>query len=323
MIDQRKEYGGYSIFSESELLAYDAFDFSNNGTHLLSLGRHCLRAACDNLRPIRVILPHYTCQSIKHEAMGLGLDILYYNIDENFIPSGIIPQSGDLFVINNYYGLASNNRHWMNFLQSLDPKDCLLDNTQSLFAGNQFKRFPNFISPRKFLPVTDGGILDVSWDRIQWLFRAIDEGGKMGSYSLYSKYRSSAIQNIAYSRMSKVTQYLLQRFDVVSIINQRNTRFALMQSTLPLHHRFHSLSLGDDACPIGYPVSVINAEITQSTLAAHNIYSIRFWPELEDSVYLNSFEQSLVKNTLFLPYHSYHEKDELSLISDILSISRK
>ena len=103
-----------------------------------------------------------------------------------------------------------------------------VDNTHSLGNRSQFNAI-NFTSPRKFLPLTDGGVLynssvftddvyksipiDKSLGRISWLFRALEEGSRCRSYDQYKIYRAS-IQNLPLSKMSVITQNILKAISI-------------------------------------------------------------------------------------------------------------
>ena len=54
---------------------------------------------------------------------------------------------------------------------------------------------------------------DNSVSRIQWLFRAFEDGGRNKSYKRYLQYRNK-LQNVKYTRMSDSTFFLLEHFDI-------------------------------------------------------------------------------------------------------------
>jgi hypothetical protein len=266
-------------------------------------------------------------------AKSLGVDMVFYNIGENFFPRHVDVSLGDLYVANNYFGLLSADASWSSHIGTIDPGMMIIDNTQSLCSKNQFEGRYSFISPRKFLPVTDGGILfvpeqfqtgappippgfDASWGRIHWLFRAIDENGRDDSYASYRSFRKNEVQSIEYSQMSRVTRYLLQLYDIDCFVRERNRKFSVMRSSIPIHHRFRRLHLEADACPIGYPIDVVNAAESQLTLAKQKIYSVRFWPDPTDKNEFNSFERSLADEALFIPIDDRYEEEHYSFIFD-------
>jgi hypothetical protein len=329
-MDHIGELGGYQLISEAGFALNDAFNFASKQVHLLALGRHCLEVVYRSLRPEKVILPHYTCHSVKSLFQRLGSEVEYYSLGKGFMPKMSPPGRRDLCVVNNYFGLAASDPRWLSWLRQFEHAWVVVDDTQSLSVDGQFEKYCSFISPRKFLPVTDGGILfaaaefinhsvlpdaiDASWGRVQWLFRAVDEEDRQQSYAEYLRYRKHEIQNIPYSRMSRVTRLLLQSYDVKSIINQRNSVFDKLKQMLPVHPLFEQAGSRLNACPIGFPVRVDNAVKAQSVLAVNRLYAVMFWPELYDAQDLNSFERELACHTIFLPLEDKYSPAHVSAI---------
>jgi hypothetical protein len=329
-MDQLSEVGGYQLITGASLPPKNAFNFSSKDLHLFALGRHCLEAVYRSLCPRKVILPHYTCHSVKLQFIRLGAEVINYSLGDEFVPEINTIDARDLLVINNYFGLAANNTYWFSWLKQLNHKQVVVDDTQSLCVAGQFDKYCSFISPRKFLPVTDGGILfaasnsindsvlptkdDISWQRVQWLFRAIDEHGRKQSYAEYLQYRKHEIQNIQYASMSTVTKFLLRTYDVNGVIESRNRLFDALRQLLPIHPLFRNISLSPLASPIGFPVKVSDTGKAQSSLAGKKIYSVRYWPELIDSNYLSPIELELVLHTIFLPLDGEYSDAHISTI---------
>ena len=329
-MDQMSELGGYQLITGAGLPPKNAFNFSSEDVHLFALGRHCLEAIYRSVQPRKVFLPQYTCHSVKFLFERLGAEAINYSLGEEFIPEIKTIDTSDLLVINNYFGLAASNACWLSWLKQLNHAQVVVDDTQSLCVTGQFHKHCSFISPRKFLPVTDGGILftpsntidksvlptkdDKSWQRVQWLFRAVDEQGRQQSYVEYLQYRKQEIQNIPYSKMSEVTKFLLQTYDVKSLIEHRNRLFFGLRRLLPIHPLFKNVSLSPFASPIGFPVKVGNTGKVQSALAEKKIYAVRYWPELNNADNLSSIELELVTRTIFLPLDGEYSDAHISII---------
>lgn len=329
-MDQPNELGGYQLITGAGLPPKNAFNFSSRDVHLFALGRHCLEAVYRSLRPRRVLLPHYTCHSVKLQFERLGAEVINYSLGDEFVPGLKSIDACDLLVVNNYFGLAAANACWLSWLGQLNHAQVVVDDTQSLCATGQFAKHCSFISPRKFLPVTDGGILftpsysinesvlpaedDKSWQRVPWLFRALDEQGRQQSYAEYLQYRTHAVQDIPYSRMSRVTRFLLQVYDVNALIQNRNRVFGHLRRLLPIHPLFKNTSLNPAASPIGFPVKVDNAAKAQSALAEKKIYAVRYWPELHKSGLLSPIERELLSRTMFLPLDGEYSDAHISAI---------
>ena len=313
------ELGGYPLFTQGQWPEHDVFGLRDSHVHAFSLGRHALRAAILSKQPQRVWLPFLTCHTVIETVKKLGVPISFYHITSDGVPDGLELAEHELGVINNYFGLTHTSLAWTNFWLYQNPMQWVIDNTQSLTCGNLFESHWSFTSPRKFISVTDGGILftsennpldfsilpeikDESWARIQWLFRAIDDCTRSASYEAYLSYRHEHVQSIPYARMSEVTSYLLRILDVKQIIAQRNMRFSLLLQRLGMTHPWAALPLNERASPIGFPVCLPNAQQVQSKLAQHKIFSIRYWPMADNKLTaLNEVERAFALETLFLP----------------------
>jgi hypothetical protein len=241
---------------------------------------------------------------------------MFYNLDEQFLPQVDEVKNNSLFVINNYLGLTLKKDDLIRFSDKFIDTQVVIDNTQSLCLENQFKGYFSFCSPRKFLPVTDGGILfddydvldkksmpnlqDKSYERISWLFRCLDDLDKNSSYPEYLEFRNS-IQNVEYSKMSNLSQFILCKLNIKDVVKFRNMNFKKLQKKIPLHNSFSTFTNLNELCsPIGYPLFVKDAKRTQSILKKMHIYTIIYWPKI-DKKNLNNFENEILNKLLVFP----------------------
>lgn len=330
-----KDLGGYTTFESSGLKSLDQLSLADKERKLLALGRHCVEAACKALKPSVLLLPIFTCSSVKQTAAAQGILVRYYSISEAFLPQLDAVEENEMLVLNNYFGLSAYSSNFDSWLKKVKTDKILIDNTHSIGLSNQFSGRLSFVSPRKFLPVTDGGILfdpqnlvteeylphekDVSWDRLKWIFRAIDEQGRNQSYKEYVEYRKK-IQNNTYSRLSTVTRMLLCTYEISSVIQCRNENFRRFLAEIQIHPSFSWLkSYESEFTPIGYPVYAKDAQKTQKNLSRHSIYTIRYWPELDNEQGTNEFEKKLLKHLLILPIEKFPNDKKLKILKSELN----
>jgi hypothetical protein len=55
----------------------------------LHTGRACLMVMLSYLSPLRVFVPYYTCDAILEPFYKLKIEIIFYAIDEDFLPKNI------------------------------------------------------------------------------------------------------------------------------------------------------------------------------------------------------------------------------------------
>lgn len=331
-----KEIGGYHTLSENSLEDFNDIDIHSSNLKLFALGRHCLVSLINYYKPTYVYLPYYTCESVKTTVLNLNCKIIFYNLDNQFQPKIDEVHICSLLVINNYLGLTLSNKDILSLSSKFKNTQIVVDNTQSLCLKNQFKGYFSFCSPRKFLPLTDGGILfddheildmqsmpflrDKSYDRVSWLFRVLDDLDKNSSYNEYIDFRNS-IQNIEYSKISNTTKFLISKYDIKNTIYNRNLNFIKLQDNLPIHPSFHSFcNLNQLTSPIGFPLHVKDSRMTQSILKDLNVYTIIYWPNL-DINFLNSFEKDFLNSLLIFPIDKMITNLQIQKLNAILNQS--
>jgi hypothetical protein len=310
------EKGGYLVYAGAGVPLRNALDLDDDSVGLFALGRHCVQAVVRAARPARVHLPHYTCHSVKKTLTECGADVRFYSLSDDLLPRIDALKSGDLVIVNNYFGLMADRASLRCWLRDRTDVIRLVDNTHSIGCANQFEGETSFVSPRKFLPLTDGGILfdpshlvgddsmpadvDNSWQRAGWLFRAIDEGGRNASYAEYLAFRQS-LQNLPYARMSRVTRHLLGIHDLRAVLEQRCANYKRLQQRLAAHPLFADFEPTAQHSPIGFAVRVADARAAQQRLGRERIYAVRYWPELSEDTALNGVERELLDHVLILP----------------------
>lgn len=313
------ENGGYltidAIFGEN----IDHFNLQTKSIKLFALARHSLIAILNVRSPKAIWMPKFTCQSLQKTAIAYGTKVKLYSINEHFLPELTYVDDSELVVVNNYFGLLKSSQLFSGWLSLWRPGQIVIDNTHSLSVCSEFPNYMNFISPRKFLPVTDGGMLfddkneildrhmpdnkDISWPRISWLYRLIDEGGRHESYQEYKNYREN-LQNLEYLRISSLTHYLLRHYDIKKIISNRNAVFNSLLNHIPIHRYFSNFTTDNLSSPIGFPIYVDDPRMIQRLLAKNRIYCAQFWPELYSNTSLNDFESKILGTLLFIPLNA-------------------
>ena len=331
-----REYGGYidfaSISACNNIIDDDSAKKSGQQKYFFNLGRHCLSFLLMKNAVKQIYLPEYTCTSVKRIAELQNYRTIFYNINSNFEP--IVPNiaEGSIVLINNFFGLS--HKACKSFIKSHIKNNIhiIVDNTQSICKTSEFANVSSFISPRKFLPVTDGGILfakileneekllptraDSSWDRIHWMARCIDECSKSQSYTDYKSYRKD-LQTFSYKKMSRSTMSMLRLFNLAEIIEKRNNNYTRLKKYFNTDRIFKDIDLKNNASPIGFPLKVDNSEVTQTKLAMEGIYTIRYWPELKGIIATDSFESYLLDKTLFLAIHEMPTKKQIDKIASV------
>ena len=334
------EIGGYNIWDSSFFFNSESIFHESPRNHYFALGRHCIEALIISLKPSNIYLPWYTCQSVVDSVLKYipTLDLHRYHIDNSLLPvlDWVNISADSLVIVNNYFGLFLSPLQVNKFSKNSSCFICI-DNTHSFGLGTQYPNVMCFSSPRKFLPVTDGGILygaqkylspsmlnslnqDSSLDRISWLFRPIQYGSRNLSYRDYLELRHQ-LQSLPLSKMSIITRHLLSSIDVRLTIANRLTVFNSLRDTFCWPSFLPQPLLHENFSPIGFPLEVRSAPEAKKLLAQHHIYSIQYWPHISEptrtyvSTYFSEIEHTCSTNLLFLPINSHFDPH---LVNDIV-----
>ncbi len=310
------EVGGYPVFDPQLCHRFGHLQLQRSDRRLFALGRHAITALCRSVRPRRVWLPRFMCHSVKQAFENEGVVLMPYALNERLLPQQTDPDEQDVVLLFNYFGLQAHRSDFLAQVDAWRGLHLLVDNTHSFGLDNQFPGVFSCVSPRKFLPVTDGGIAydpagwlskahmpsatDASWQRMGWLFRAWEDGGRGPSYADYAQARDQ-LRQTPYSGMSPATAFWLDLIDVQTWLALRQGHYQTLAAQVPCHPLFSDFRHGSDFSPIGYPVHVPHAGQAQAALARHKVFAVRYWPELETSPALNAMEKELLQHLLFIP----------------------
>ncbi len=126
--------------------------FKLNNKIFLNNARNCLRIFLRTAGIKELWVPYELCSVVFRAAKAEGVNLKFYHIDENFMPSKPFPRNA-FILYPNYFGICDEiacelAAKYPNFIY---------DATQSFFA--EPLGIATVYSARKFFPVTDGGIL--------------------------------------------------------------------------------------------------------------------------------------------------------------------
>lgn len=118
----------------------------------LNLARNSLRYIIKVYKINEIYLPYYICPAIRQAVLKENCKIIFYHIDDNFMP--VKEFNKESFILYpNYFGICDKN---VEILAEKYPK-LILDNAHTFFADP--KGFACFNSARKFFPVYNGSYL--------------------------------------------------------------------------------------------------------------------------------------------------------------------
>ncbi|RDU58612.1 hypothetical protein [Helicobacter sp. MIT 99-5507] len=283
-----------------------------NALHL-NLARSAIKLIIKTHNIKEIFIPYFTCKSVLDSIKEQNCNIRFYHINEDLSPR-LDCKKHCWIIYNDYFGINKNNVKLLN----KKYKNLIIDNAQSFFAK---KSKICFYSPRKFLGVSDGGILydnkskidnikqDSSLYRAKYLFTRIENGAEAG-YSDFLKAEKSHTKHI--KTMSNLTYTLLQSIDYKQIKQKRIKNYNYLNNALK-----NSIkpNLESDEIPMIYPY--FGDKSLREKLIKNKIFVATYWNDMEMWCEKKSFELHLRDHLLPLPIDQRYGEFEMNRIIKI------
>lgn len=289
----------------------------------LNTGRNCLEYILRVRGYKKLYLPYYSCEVLLEPIMKLGIEHVFYHIDERLeIDGNIHLGDGEALLYINYFGLKQD---YVETLAAKFGKRLVIDNTQAFYA-QPVQGIDTFYSCRKFFGVSDGAYLycdqpldmeleqDHSWDRMTHLLKRIDVSPE-AAYNDFSRQDDHLKDNPIRS-MSQLTRRIMASIDYDIVKTKRRENYLLLESALSKKNGI-SLTLSNDAVPMVYPYLSTDPEL-RHRLIDSKIYVATYWPNVVDWCDDNSNEYKLTKYLLPLPIDHRYAKHELNHIFELI-----
>lgn len=323
--------------TSSEIGGYFELELNQGREHYADLialnsARNALVYLIKAKKIIAINLPYLNCTVVADAVKRYCQDtaIHYYHVDEKFFPIlDNAPLGAPLYYVN-YYGLQEH------VLRKLSQVPLIVDNAQAFYSP-PIPAGDTIYCPRKFFGVCDGGYLqtnaklgesldhDSSWERAAYLLRRID----VGAAAAYGDFLAAdaALADKPLMRMSHLTQSILASINYESVKKKRISNFMHLHKSLG--HKNGLLSLIESAfetrsfVPFCYPYMTDNTAFLRKWLIENNIYVPIYWPELQESAYLNEFEKRIICNIVCLPIDQrYDEKEMIRIVNMVKGLEQ-
>lgn len=296
----------------------------------LSTGRACLSMVIQVEKPSLVYVPYYTCDSLLAPLIELGIDYVFYSINEHLeIDNLPVLNDRELIIYINYFGIKTI---YTKFLRQHFGKNLIIDNTHSFFNQENSSEFWSYNSARKFFGVPDGAYLygpshnvtnlavnnNINIDHL--INRLL--GKQSEAYENFIAYEANIDTKIR--KISVVSEALLSKIDYKYCAQKR------IQNFIHYHQTFgeiNELSIDcNDAKYIPtfcYPL-LLKSPINRTALFKKNIFIPWLWRDtITRHVNGYNWEKTLTDYLLPLPIdHRYGEEEINIVINSLLNILR-
>lgn len=317
-----KEFGGYLPFEIKKGNEY----YYGDDVVALNCARNAIVYSFLDGGYSKLYLPFYMCYSVMDALRKNGILFETYHINERFEPIGVCLKSNECILYPNYFGLFSDEKI-RRIVQRYE--NVILDNTQAFFS-KPIPEVYNVYSCRKFVGVSDGAYVvhkgikhmeyerDKSYHRMQYLFKAIEEGTNAAYHANLEVEQE--LCELPIQRMSLVTHSLLAMADYDLIKKRRVCNFEIINHFFSLQEK-KCILRSAECVPMIYPL-VCEEPAVRTELVKHNIYVPQWWKYLLKDVEINSFEKMLAECLMPLPVDQRYEeadmKEMIMLVHNVL-----
>ena len=316
-----KGIGGFVDFSGSSpsFLNFKEGLFFNSGRNaLLFLLKNTLKGQA-------IQVPNYTCPAVWETIKKANIEPVGYEINSNFEPLNFSPELP--MIVNNYFGLK--DRFIEKFVKN--NSNIIIDNAQAFFSPSY--GVPAVYSPRKFLPLPDGGILLSSFHledkystlpctssikNLNHLFLKAERKDQEG-YKLFLE-NEKRIEVLEEGKISKIA--LMRIFDYKVVKESLRNNFNYLHKYLKNTNDLSIEAIGGSgslvSIPLAYPFLCCKPGLREKLLK-ERIYVPRYWPMVPEVECMKSELSKYLAEYLFpLPIDSRYSIKEMEKILKVI-----
>jgi len=298
-----KPIGG---FFEIELCSVGNFPHSQ--AIAFQSGRAAFYALINSVRPSRIWLPKYICNSMLAPILASDIAYSWYDLTDDLnIDRRIRLAPGDVILYVDYYGIC--NRHIRGIIDDFGKENVILDFSQSFFAKSE-DCLGSLFSARKFVGVPDGAFLytkalietptqslALDSESISHLMGRLIDGPER-HYNSFNRHESQ-FDDLEARAPSQLTYRILRSINWEYVESCRMENFTALHQELGSTNKFPIEDIPVTA-PLCYPYIGVNDDL-RLVLQRERIYVPTYWKEVLTRTSLNSIEFKLSTSLMALP----------------------
>ena len=321
-----RKYGGY----RSGSLIYTTASEFGVGHYFYDSARHAINSLCRTLNVATIFTPNFFCKPVDNYLKTFGYHVLNYTIDgfsEYKIPDYF---EKALLIIPNFFGksdipklieYATTKRKWpLEFI--------LIDSSLTIFDYIEMdKSVAHVFSPRKFFPISDGGIIYSPYAELEMGCQLDNRTRKLrmelnkpenilsneGS-DLYNEIEDSFSKFKEIICLDASKAECLKQIDIYQYSNIFKSAFKNFEDLdgLVSHPNY---SIGN--CVLFSRSNIRNRQLKKSGKGrfvfenAYTIFIPKFWPDVRP---MTHFENFLINELVFIPIFWDISNKDISMI---------
>lgn len=313
-----------------EIGGFFEFDLSNSNQfpYPSAIRYHSARSAfydlLKNTQVKKIWMPKFICDSMLDPLDLLDIEVCFYNLKKDFTPE--LPETlkhDEYLLYVNYFGVCTSTQR--KLLERYPPEKIIFDHSQAFFV-EPFDCFATIYSPRKFLPVAEGGLLIVTENfKPTFYARTADEMVEQYQYGLMRRVSTAAqayevfkdnedkFSDCLPKKISKITEKMLESFDYSDFKKKRIQNFMFLHNQLGIFNQL-KIDLNNIESPLTYPF-LLNDKLAE-ILINSKVYTPTYWLDSLKRVSENCFENELVLHTTHLICDQRYSQKEMQFQID-------
>ena len=317
-VNNLKPIGG---FFELELPQTNA-NYHQNALALTN-GRACISWILKKEQPKSIYVPFYTCYALFEPMEKLGINVIFYSINEFLEPIDLPElQNDELFIYINYFGLKNNI---CKKLIKKYNKQVIIDDTHNFFHFG-YGDIYSFTSARKYFGVADGAYLyGCNTENIENIERnknisilhnikRLEEEYDL-AYEYYLQAESKFDSKI--QRISLLSEKILNSIEYDIVIQKRIENYKYLHKNLSIYNSL-GLDLENIEVPFCYPFLPAKL-IEKAFFHAEKVFIPILWPDILERGNENfKFENEFVQKLLPLPIDHRYNTDDMKRIINLI-----
>ena len=275
-------------------------------------------AIISKVKPRKIWLPFYSCDSIRAGFEHFGVEHGFYAINGSFEPFLPPIGPGEMLLYINYFG--AKDAISKDLAREFGPK-LIIDNTQAFFSKPVLHSW-SFYSARKFFGVADGAYLyspdpmgDEFFESFPSAAAVSDEHIRLRSSGqqerAFAKYKEAEAKiGFLPQRISEDSRSVLKfNIDYGAIPRRRIENYSLYAGVFSKSNQI-DLCLDSGAVPFCYPL-ILRQAPERAALANERLFLPQYWKECQDRIGDNfGYERWVSCELLPLPVdHRYDAVD--------------
>lgn len=313
-----KEIGGYI-----ELETNSGHEYHEDAL-ALNCGRNCLAYLIRAKHIKKICLPRYICDCVADVCRENQVEIIWYTISDNFLPTFTECLREDVFFyFVNYYGQISNR-----VISDLAQKHTqfIVDNSQA-FYQQPIPGIDTIYTARKFFGVPDGAYLytdvhlkedirrDCSADRVLHLAGRFESGGA----AFFKEYQKNEekFYGLQIGKMSLLTHNMLRGVDYDKAALRRTANYKFLQSKLSSLNQLQC-TIPEGAFMYPFLTPRNSGKRIRKKLLESKIYIPTLWPNVLQQCLPDSTEHYFAQDILPLPVDQRYDNEDMEYIAEQL-----